>query len=68
MDKNIFDILEVVNFIKGKMVTKDELPDLVRPIIREEVRVVVRKKVGPSMPHSSTSTVASTYSKSTMRT
>jgi len=41
MDQNLKDILETVNFIKDhvmtNMVTKDELPELVRPIIREEL-------------------------------
>jgi hypothetical protein len=51
MDQNLKDILETVNFIKDHMltkeegVTKDELPDLIRPIIREEVEAVVRPVV-----------------------
>jgi surfactin synthase thioesterase subunit len=45
MDQNTKDILAGVNFIKDKMVTKDELPDLVRPILREEVRVIVREEL-----------------------
>jgi hypothetical protein len=51
MDQNLKDILETVNFIKDHMltkedgVTKDELPDLIRPIVREEVEAVVRPVV-----------------------
>jgi len=45
MDQNTKDILDVVNFIKEKMVTKDDLSDLVRPIVQEEVRVIVREEV-----------------------
>jgi hypothetical protein len=43
MDQNLKDILETVNFIKDHMltkeegVTKDALPDLIRPIVREEI-------------------------------
>jgi len=44
MDKNISDILETVNFIKdhmvAHMVTKDELPDLVRSIMRDELKPI----------------------------
>jgi len=42
MDKGFAAVAEDINFIKEKMVTKDELPELVRPIIREEVQAVVR--------------------------
>jgi len=48
MDKNLRDILETVNFIKDHMLmkaeglTKDELPKLVRPIIREELAVALK--------------------------
>jgi hypothetical protein len=42
MDKNLRDILETVNFIKDHMVTKDELPDLVRPIVRQEFTVALK--------------------------
>jgi len=38
MDQNTKDILETVNFIKDNMVTKGELPDLVRPVVRDIVR------------------------------
>ena len=42
MDQNLKDILETVNFIKDHMVMRNELPELVRPIVRQEVQDVVR--------------------------
>ena len=42
MDQNTKDILEAVNFIKEKMVTKDDLPDVVRAIVRKEVQEALR--------------------------
>jgi predicted nucleic acid-binding Zn-ribbon protein len=38
MDQNTRDILETVNFIKDNMVTKRQLPDLVRPVVRDIIR------------------------------
>lgn len=50
MDKNLKDVLETVNFIKDYMVThmltkedgvtKDDLAELVRPILREELKPI----------------------------
>lgn len=46
MDQNLKDILETVNFIKDHMltkedgVTKDELPALVRSVMREEFQPI----------------------------
>ena len=37
MDKNTKDILETVNFIKDRMLTKDDVRDITREVIREEV-------------------------------
>ncbi len=37
MDRNLADILETVNSIKDHMVMKDELPEMVRPILRNEL-------------------------------
>jgi hypothetical protein len=46
MDQNLKDILETVNFIKDHMlmkeegVTKEELPELVRSVMREELKPI----------------------------
>jgi hypothetical protein len=52
MDQNVKDLLDTVNFIKDYMVThmltkeegvtKDDLPKLVRPIIREELSTALK--------------------------
>jgi hypothetical protein len=50
MDKNLSDIMETVNFIKDymveHMVTKSELPELVRPIIRDELKPIEDRLAG----------------------
>lgn len=38
MDKDTRAIIESLEFIKERMVTKDELPEIVRPIIQHEFR------------------------------
>ena len=43
MDRNTKDILETVNFIKDRMLTKDD----VRAIIREEIPGMIREELKP---------------------
>ena len=52
MDKNTKDILEALNFIKDRMVTKDEVltKDDVRDIIREEVPPVIEAAIQKTVP------------------
>ena len=47
MDKNTKDILETVNFIKDRMLTKDDVRDIVRDELKEyATKNDVRKIVG----------------------
>ena len=47
MDKNTKDILETVNFIKDRMLTKDDVRDITREVIRQEVPVMIREELKP---------------------
>ena len=38
MDKNTKDILETVNFIKDRMLTKDDVREITREVIRKKFR------------------------------
>jgi polyhydroxyalkanoate synthesis regulator phasin len=47
MDKNTKDILETVNFIKDRMLTKDDVRDITREVIRQEVPAMIRAELKP---------------------
>jgi polyhydroxyalkanoate synthesis regulator phasin len=47
MDKNTTDILETVNFIKDRMLTKDDVRDITREVIRQEVPAMIREELKP---------------------
>ena len=47
MDTNTKDILETVNFIKDRMLTKDDVRDITREVIRQEVPGMIREKLKP---------------------
>jgi polyhydroxyalkanoate synthesis regulator phasin len=47
MDKNTKDILETVNFIKDRMLTKDDVRDITREVIRQEVPAMIREELKP---------------------
>ncbi len=47
MDQNTKDILETVNFIKDRMLTKDDVRDLTREVIRQEVPAMIREELKP---------------------
>ena len=47
MDQNSKDILETVNFIKDRMLTKDEVRDITREVIRQEVPGMIREEINP---------------------
>jgi hypothetical protein len=47
MDTNTKDILETVNFIKDRMLTKDDVRDITREVIRQEVPGMIREELKP---------------------
>jgi len=47
MDQNSKDILETVNFIKDRMLTKDDVRDITREVIRQEVPAMIREELKP---------------------
>ena len=47
MDKNTKDILDTVNFIKDRMLTKDDVRDITREVIRQEVPAMIREELKP---------------------
>ena len=47
MDQNTKDILETVNFIKDRMLTKDDVRDITRAVIRREVPAMIREELKP---------------------
>ena len=47
MDRNTKDILETVNFIKERMLTKDDVREITREVIREEVPGMIREELKP---------------------
>ena len=47
MDQNTKDILETVNFIKDRMLTKDDVRDITREVIRQEVPAMIREELKP---------------------
>jgi hypothetical protein len=47
MGKNTKDILETINFIKDRMLTKDDVRDITREVIRQEVPVMIREELKP---------------------
>ena len=47
MDQNTKDILEAVNFIKDRMLTKDDVREMAREAIRQEVPEVIREELRP---------------------
>ena len=47
MDQNTKDILETVNFIKDRMLTKDDVRDITREVIRQEVPAMFREELKP---------------------
>ena len=47
MDKDTKDILETVNFIKDRMLTKDDVRDITREVIRQEVPAMIREELKP---------------------
>ena len=44
MDQSTKDILESVNFIKDRMLTKDNACDITREVVREEVPAMIREE------------------------
>lgn len=46
-DQNTKDILEVVNFIKDRMLTKDDVRDITREVIRQEIPAMIREEFKP---------------------
>ena len=48
MDRHTKDILETVNFIKDRMLTKDDVREITREIIREEVPGMIREELKPN--------------------
>ena len=47
MDRNTKNILETVSFIKDRMLTKDDVRDITREVIREEVPAMIREELKP---------------------
>jgi hypothetical protein len=47
MDQNTKEILETVNFIKDRILTKDDVRDITREVIREEVPAIIREELQP---------------------
>ena len=47
MDQNTKDILETVNFIKDRMLTKDDVREITREVIREEVPGMIEAELRP---------------------
>src|SRR5436190_7211256 len=47
MEQNTKDILETVNFIKDRMLTKDDVRDITREVIRQEVPAMIREELKP---------------------
>ena len=47
MDQDTKDILEAVNFIKDRMLTKDDVRDITREVIRQEVHAMIREELKP---------------------
>jgi hypothetical protein len=47
MDQNTKDILDTVNFIKDRMLTKDDVRDITREVIRQEVPAMIREELKP---------------------
>ena len=47
MDHDIKDILEAVNFIKDRMLTKDDVREITREVICEEVPGMIEAALGP---------------------
>jgi polyhydroxyalkanoate synthesis regulator phasin len=47
MDRSTKDILETVNFIKVRMLTKDDVREITREVIRQEVPDMIREELRP---------------------
>jgi polyhydroxyalkanoate synthesis regulator phasin len=47
MDQSTKDILETVNFIKDRMLTKDDVREITREVIRQEVPDMIREALRP---------------------
>ncbi len=47
MDQNTKDILDTVNFIKDRMLTKDDVREITREVIRQEVSAMIREEIKP---------------------
>ena len=47
MDQNTKDILETVNFIKDRMLTKDDVREITREVVRQEVPAMIREELKP---------------------
>src|SRR2546430_5444447 len=47
MDKDTKDILETINFIKDRMLTRDDVRDITREVIRQEVPAMFREELKP---------------------
>ena len=47
MDHDTKDILEAVNFIKDRMLTKDDVREITREVIREEVPGMIEAALRP---------------------
>jgi hypothetical protein len=47
MDRNSKDILEIVNFIKERLLTKDDVREVTREVIREEVPGMIERALKP---------------------
>jgi len=47
MDRNTKDILDTVNFIKERMLTKDDVREITREVIREEMPGMIREELKP---------------------
>jgi hypothetical protein len=47
MDQNTKDILEAVNIIRDRMLTKDDVREITREVIRQEVPAMIREELKP---------------------